>query len=96
MRQTLQDYDLEYSKMPLLCDNESAIKIAYNPVLHCKTKHIKICNHVIRDHIARGDIVLSSVGIRDQLADIFTKPLDDKIFIELRHELIIIDPSNIA
>ncbi|KAK1641643.1 hypothetical protein QYE76_059448 [Lolium multiflorum] len=96
MRQTLRDYGLEYSKVPLLCDNESAIKIAYNPVLHGKTKHIEIRNHFIRDHIARGDIVLSFIGTKEQLADIFTKPLDEKRFIELRHELNIIDPSNFA
>ncbi|KAK1669045.1 hypothetical protein QYE76_057204 [Lolium multiflorum] len=96
MRRTLRDYGLEYSKVPLLCDNESAIKIAYNPVLHGKTKHIEIRNHFIRDHIARGDIVLSFIGTKEQLADIFTKPLDEKRFIELRHELNIIDPSNFA
>jgi hypothetical protein len=96
MRQTLRDYGLEYSKVPLLCDNESTIKIAYNPVLHGKTKHIEIRNHFIRDHIARGDIVLSYIGTKEQLADIFTKPLDEKRFIELRHELNIIDPSNFA
>ncbi|KAK1632201.1 hypothetical protein QYE76_006516 [Lolium multiflorum] len=96
MRQTLRDDGLEYSKVPLLCDNESAIKIAYNPVLHGKMKHIEIRNHFIRDHIARGDIVLSFIGTKEQLADIFTKPLDEKRFIELRHELNIIDPSNFA
>ncbi|KAK1646060.1 hypothetical protein QYE76_063865 [Lolium multiflorum] len=96
MRQTLRDYGLEYSKVPLLCDNESAIKIAYDLVLHGKMNHIEIRNHFIRDHIARGDIVLSFIGIKEQLADIFTKPLDEKSFIELRHELNIIDPSNFA
>jgi uncharacterized beta-barrel protein YwiB (DUF1934 family) len=87
---------VEYSKVPLLCDNESAIKIAYNPVLHGKTKHIEIRNHFIRDHTARGDIVLSFIGIKEQLVDIFTKPLDEQRFIELRYELNIIDPLNFA
>jgi hypothetical protein len=39
-------------------------------------------------------MVLSLVGTKDQLADICTKPLDDKRFIELRHDLNIIDLSN--
>ena len=92
----MRDFGLEYSKVPLLCDNESAIKISYNSVLHGKTKHIEIRNHFIRDHIARGDIELSFIGTKDQLAIIFTKPLDEKRFIELRHELNIIDSSNVA
>ena len=77
--------------MPLLCDNESAIKIAYNPVQHLRTKHIKIRNHFIRDHVARGDIELQYVPTKDQLADIFTKPLDEARFCYLRNELNIID-----
>ena len=47
MRQTLKEYNV---KVPLLCDNESAIKIAYNPVQHTRTNHIEIRHHFIRDH----------------------------------------------
>jgi hypothetical protein len=32
MRQNLREYGVTCDKVPLLCDNESAIKIAYNPV----------------------------------------------------------------
>ena len=96
MRQTLKDYGVTCDKVPLLCDNESAIKIGHNPVQHNKTKHIEIRHHFIREHIARGDIDLSYVGTKDQLADIFTKPLDEARFVELRHELNIIDSSNVS
>jgi hypothetical protein len=34
--------------------------------------------HLLRDHAIKGDIVISHVGINDQLADIFTEPLDEK------------------
>jgi hypothetical protein len=34
MRQTLQDFDYNLSKIPLLCDNESAIHLVDNPVEH--------------------------------------------------------------
>jgi hypothetical protein len=69
--------------VPLLCDNESAINIAYNPCEHSRTKHIDIWHHFLRNHAIEGDIVISPVGTNDQLADIFTKPLDEKIFHEL-------------
>jgi hypothetical protein len=42
MRQTLRDYGYKLSKVPLLCDNESAIRMADNPVEHSRTKHINI------------------------------------------------------
>jgi hypothetical protein len=42
MRQTLRDYGYKLSKVPLLCDNESAICMADNTVEHSHTKHIDI------------------------------------------------------
>jgi hypothetical protein len=54
MRQTLRDYGYKMSKVPLLCDNESAICMADNPVQHSLTKHIDIRYHFLRDHRQRG------------------------------------------
>ena len=74
MKQTLLDYEVVLDKVPLLCDNESAVKLANNPVQHTRTKHIDIRHHFLRDHVAKGDITLENVGTKNQLADIFTKP----------------------
>ena len=46
------------------------------------------------DHVAKGDINLKHVHTEKQLADIFTKSLDEKVFCRLRGELNIIDASN--
>jgi hypothetical protein len=54
MRQTLRDYGYKLSKVPLLCDNESAIRVADNPVEHSHTKHIDIRHHFLRDHQQKG------------------------------------------
>jgi hypothetical protein len=40
--------------------------------------------------------VMEGVRTDDQLADIFTKPLDETRFCKLRNELFIIDLSNVA
>jgi hypothetical protein len=82
------------TKVPLLCDNESAIRMADNPVEHSRTKHIAIRHHFLRDHQQRGDIKIAYVSTKEQLADIFTKPLDEKTFTKLRHELNILDSRN--
>jgi hypothetical protein len=59
MKQTLKDYGVSLGTVLLLCDNESAIKIANNPVQHSRTKYIDIRHHFLRDHVTRGDIALS-------------------------------------
>jgi hypothetical protein len=94
MRQTLRDYSYKLSKVPLLCENESAIRITENPVEHSRTKHIDIRYHFLRDHQQKGDIKIAYVNTHNQLADIFSKPLDEKTFSKLRNELNIHDSRN--
>ena len=95
MKQTLKDYGIHLKQVPLFCDNESAIKIANNPVQHSKTKHIEILHHFLRDHVMKKDIDIIHVNTEEQLADIFTKPLDEKRFCKLRCELNILVSSNV-
>jgi hypothetical protein len=61
MGQTLKDYGYTMNHVSLLCDNESTIKIAYNPCEHFRTKHIDIWHHFLRDHAIKEDIVISHV-----------------------------------
>jgi hypothetical protein len=75
MRQALKDYGYTMNHIPLLYDNESVIKIACE---HSKTKHKDIQYHFLRDHVIKGDILISHVGTNDQLGDIFIKLLDEK------------------
>ena len=95
MKQTLKDYGIHLKQVALYCDNESAIKIANNPVQHSKTKHIEIRHHFLRDHVTKEDIDIIHVNTEEQLADIFTKPLDEKRFCKLRCELKILESSNV-
>ena len=96
MKQTLLDFGVKFDEILLLCDNESAVKIATNPVQHSRTKLIDIHHHFLRDHVNKGDIKIDGIGTDDQLADIFTKPLDESWFCKLRNELNITDFSNVA
>jgi hypothetical protein len=65
MRQTLRDYGYKLTKVPLLCDNESAIRMVDNPIEHSRTKHIAIRYHFLRDHQQWGDIKIAYINTKD-------------------------------
>ena len=87
MKNQLHDYGLSYSKIPIYCNNQSAIAMTGNPVQHSLTKHISIRYHFIRGHVMEGTIELHFVPTDQQLAYIFTKPLAEAVFIKLVNEL---------
>ena len=87
MKQQLQDFGLHYDHIPIKCDNTSAINLSKNPIQHSRTKHIEIRHHFLRDHVLKGDIELEFVPTNWQLADIFTKPLNEEQFSYIRTEL---------
>ncbi|GJT86683.1 retrovirus-related pol polyprotein from transposon TNT 1-94 [Tanacetum coccineum] len=87
MKIQLTNHEIIYEKVPIFCDNTSAISISNNPVLHLRTKHIDIRYHFIRDHVLKGDIELHFIPTQYQLADIFTTPLDEPTFKRLIVEL---------
>ncbi|WVZ63868.1 LOW QUALITY PROTEIN: hypothetical protein U9M48_013466 [Paspalum notatum var. saurae] len=89
MKATLSDFGLKYGRIPLLVDSTSAISVAKNPVLHSRTKHIDVSFHFLRDHYEKGDIDLIHVVSANQLADIFTKPLEFDAFTRLRDACLI-------
>ncbi|KAJ9536442.1 LOW QUALITY PROTEIN: hypothetical protein OSB04_un000377 [Centaurea solstitialis] len=80
MQSQLRDYGLEYKKIPIYCDSKSAIAISANPVQHSKTKHIDIRYHFLKDNVEKENIELYFVNTEYQLADLFTKALDEKRF----------------
>ena len=48
--------------------------------MHSKTKHIPINFHFLREHVTEKNIKLEYVGTKEQVADIFTKPLPRETF----------------
>ncbi|KAI3691004.1 hypothetical protein L2E82_49218 [Cichorium intybus] len=77
MQTQLRDYGFRVSQIPIFCDSTSAIAISHNPVHHSMTKHIDIRYHFIKDNIQKGHIELHFINTEDQIADVFTKALDE-------------------
>ncbi|GKF04090.1 hypothetical protein Tco_0034758, partial [Tanacetum coccineum] len=75
MRSQLTDYGLGFNKIPMYCDNKSAIALSCNNVQHSRSKHIDIRFHFIKEHVENGVIELYFVNTEYQLADIYTKAL---------------------
>ncbi|BBH07107.1 Leucine-rich repeat protein kinase family protein [Prunus dulcis] len=88
MKQMLNDYGIHQGKMVTFCDNMSAINISKNPVQHSRTKHIDIRHHFIRELVEENVLSLEFVSTEKQLADTFTKPLDNLRFETLRQSLV--------
>nr|GEW73175.1 retrovirus-related Pol polyprotein from transposon TNT 1-94 [Tanacetum cinerariifolium] len=80
MRSQLTDYGFDFNKIPLYCDNHSAIALCWNNVQHSRSKHIDIHHHFIREQVERGVFELYFVMTDYQLADIFTKALPRQRF----------------
>jgi hypothetical protein len=72
------------------------VKLTNNLVQHSRIKQKDVRHHSIRDHQQKGDISIENVGTDDPLADIFTKPLDEKSFCKLQNELNILYFSNMC
>ncbi|GJR93352.1 retrovirus-related pol polyprotein from transposon TNT 1-94 [Tanacetum coccineum] len=75
MRSQLTDYGLGFNKIPMYCDNKSAIAICCNNVQQSRSKHIDIRYQFIKEQIENGVVELYFVNTEYQLADIFTKAL---------------------
>nr|GFC68981.1 Gag-Pol polyprotein [Tanacetum cinerariifolium] len=58
MRSQLKNYGFAFNKIPMYCDNSSAIALCFNNVQHSRSKHIYIRHHFIREQVEKGVVEL--------------------------------------
>ncbi|GKB35193.1 retrovirus-related pol polyprotein from transposon TNT 1-94, partial [Tanacetum coccineum] len=61
LRSQLSDYGFAYNRIPLYCDNKSAIALYCNNVQHSRSKHIDIRHHVHQRTWKKGDTMTDAV-----------------------------------
>jgi hypothetical protein len=55
---TMRDFGVRFKRVPLMCDNTSAISVSKNLVFHKRMRHLEKRHHFLRDYIEKGDIEL--------------------------------------
>ena len=71
---------VEPRKIEVLEDNEGAIALAENPLSSCRSKHIDVRHHFLRNLTEEGVIEITHVPSEEQHADILTKALPRDLF----------------
>ena len=92
----LQELRITQDSPPVLwCDNIGATYLSSNPVFHARTKHIEVDYHFVRERVAQKLLHIKFISSKDQLADIFTKPLPLPLFEACRLNLNLLDTVKI-
>ena len=84
LKNILLDFNISVTPT-ILCDSQPAIDTIKNNKLVKGNKHIARRYHFVKGYVTSGDIKIEYVPTEENLADIYTKPLDQnkhKYFIE--------------
>jgi len=74
--------------MQLWSDNRGATLLASNSACHTKLKHVAMDLSYVRERVDQGSVIVSHIPGKHQQADILTKALNPKSFLEQRRNLV--------
>ena len=77
LRKLLGDLGFTVPTVTILADNQSAIKLANNPVTSARSKHIDVLYHFVRERVARKEVEFEYVPTSEMVADILTKAVSE-------------------
>jgi len=87
----LVELSVPFQTPKIYCDNQSAVAVTHNPVLHSRTKHMKIDIFFVREKVSAKELKVYHIPAIDQWADALTKPLSPTRFLFLRSKLNVVE-----
>jgi hypothetical protein len=91
----LKEFGCIFNKpLTLLEDNQSCIYLSRNPGDFNKSKHIDTKYYFVREQVEAGTVVLKKIDTKDNLADVFTKPLTRNQFYTITSHFMSYTPCN--
>nr|GLL49744.1 uncharacterized protein LOC109146716 [Ipomoea trifida] len=79
----------------LITDNLSASYVCKNPVFHSRMKHLALDYFFVREQVTTGSLRVGYVKTSEQVADLLTKPLGQRLFTGFRNKLGLADGASI-
>jgi len=65
LRRIMRFLTLSQKSTLIMCDNSSTIKLSKNPVMHGRSKHIRVRFHFLRDLVKDREIELEYCGTQE-------------------------------
>ncbi|PNY02745.1 hypothetical protein L195_g026064 [Trifolium pratense] len=84
---SLAQATVPFTTPTIYCDNQSAVLLAHNPVLHSRTKHMESNLFFVREKVLAKQLSILHIPGTDQLADILTKAISIDKFLFMRNKL---------
>ncbi|PNX75386.1 retrovirus-related Pol polyprotein from transposon TNT 1-94 [Trifolium pratense] len=87
----LKELTVPFTTPTIYCDNQSAVLLAHNPVLHSRTKHMEIDVFFFGEKVTANQLSVVHIPSTTQIADVLTKHVSTDKFLTMRSKLIVTD-----